>query len=185
MANETYLSERAATTAGPDPLRWFALVVILIAGFMDLLDVTIVNVAVPSILTDLKAGYAEIEWIVAAYVLGFAALLITGGRLGDIYGRERIFLIGVAGFTVASALCGVSVSPAMLIGARFGEGAMSGLMVPQILAIIHVTFPPEERGKVFGVWGGVLGSASAAGLIFARAGWSTSACSGPGRLRRA
>jgi MFS family permease len=166
MANETYLPERSATTAGPDPLRWFALVVILIAGFMDLLDVTIVNVAVPSILTDPKAGYAEIEWIIAAYVLGFAALLITGGRLGDIYGRKRIFLIGVAGFTVASALCGVSLSAPMLIGARFLEGAMSGLMVPQILAIIHVTFPHEERGKVFGVWGGVLGSASAAGLIF-------------------
>jgi EmrB/QacA subfamily drug resistance transporter len=132
---------------------------------MDLLDVTIVNVAIPSILKDLHAAYAQIEWIVAAYVLGFAALLITGGRLGDIFGRKRIFLIGVAGFTVASALCGLAVSPSMLIGARFFEGAMAGLMVPQILAIIHVTFPPRERGKVFGIWGGVLGSASVAGLL--------------------
>jgi MFS family permease len=147
----------------PGPRRWAALVVILVAGVMDLLDVTIVNVAVPSILQDLHAGYAQIEWIVAAYVLGFAALLITGGRLGDIFGRKRLFLLGVAGFTIASALCGLAVSPAMLIGARFVEGAMAGLMVPQILAIIHVTFPPRERGKVFGIWGGVLGSASVAG----------------------
>jgi EmrB/QacA subfamily drug resistance transporter len=142
-----------------------ALVVVLVAGFMDLLDVTIVNVAIPTILKDLDAAYAQIEWIVAGYVLGFAAVLITGGRLGDIFGRRRLFLAGVAGFTIASALCGVSVSPAMLIGARFFEGAMAGLMVPQILAIIHVTFPPQERGKVFGIWGGILGSASAAGLI--------------------
>ena len=148
-----------------DPRRWLALVVILVAGVMDLLDVTIVNVAAPGILKDLQATYAQFEWVVSGYVLGFAALLITGGRLGDIFGRKRIFLIGVAGFTVASALCGLAVSPAMLIAARFFEGAMAGLMVPQILAIIHVTFPLQERGKVFGIWGGVLGSASVAGLI--------------------
>jgi EmrB/QacA subfamily drug resistance transporter len=154
-------------TAPPalDPRRWAALVVILAAGFMDLLDVTIVNVAAPSILRDLQATYAQFEWVISGYLLGFAALLITGGRLGDIFGRKRIFLLGVAGFTVASALCGVAVSPGMLIGARFFEGAMAGLMVPQILAIIHVTFPPQERGKVFGVWGGVLGSASVAGVV--------------------
>src|SRR5215475_6575620 len=148
-----------------DPRRWAALVVILVAGVMDLLDVTIVNVAAPSILRDLQATYVQFEWVVSAYVLGFAALLITGGRLGDIFGRKRIFLIGVAGFTVASALCGLAVSPAMLIAARFFEGAMAGLMVPQILAIIHVTFPLQERGKVFGIWGGVLGSASVAGVV--------------------
>jgi EmrB/QacA subfamily drug resistance transporter len=148
-----------------DPRRWLALTVVLVAGFMDLLDVTIVNVAVPSILRDLRAEYAQIEWIVAGYVLGFAAVLITGGRLGDIFGRKRLFLIGVGGFTIASALCGVASGPAVLIGARFLQGAMAGLMVPQILAIIHVTFPAEERRKVFGLWGGVLGSASVAGLI--------------------
>lgn len=148
-----------------DPRRWLALTVVLVAGFMDLLDVTIVNVAVPSILRDLRAEYAQIEWVVAGYVLGFAAVLITGGRLGDIFGRKRLFLIGVGGFTIASALCGVASGPAMLIGARFWQGAMAGLMVPQILAIIHVTFPAEERGKVFGLWGGILGSASVAGLI--------------------
>src|SRR5256714_434233 len=148
-----------------DSRRWLALIVLLVAGFMDLLDVTIVNVAVASILRDLRAEYAQIEWIVAGYVLGFAALLITGGRLGDSFGRRRLFLIGMAGFTAASALCGLAGTPAVLIGARFAQGAMSGLMVPQILAIIHVTFPPEERGKVFGLFGGILGSASVAGLI--------------------
>src|SRR5215468_7564205 len=158
---------RTHGTAPPalDPRRWAALVVILVAGVMDLLDVTIVNVAAPSILRDLQATYAQFEWVVSGYVLGFAALLITGGRLGDIFGRKRVFLIGVAGFTVASALCGLAVNPAMLIGARFFEGAMAGLMVPQILAIIHVTFPLQERGKVFGIWGGVLGSASVAGVV--------------------
>lgn len=145
--------------------RWLALVVLLVAGFMDLLDVTIVNVAVPSILRDLHAEYAQIEWIITGYVLGFAAMLITGGRLGDTFGRRRLFLIGMAGFTAASALCGLAASPEMLIGARFAQGAMSGLMVPQILAIIHVTFPPRERGMVFGLFGGILGSASVAGLI--------------------
>jgi EmrB/QacA subfamily drug resistance transporter len=154
------------THASPeDRRRWLALVVVLVAAFMDLLDVTIVNVAVPSILRDLKAQYAEIEWIVVGYVLGFAAVLITGGRLGDIFGRKRLFLIGMGGFTIASALCGVANSPGLLIGARFLEGAMGGLMVPQILAIIHVTFSHEERGKVFGLYGGIAGSASVAGLI--------------------
>ncbi|WP_205856171.1 MFS transporter, partial [Phytoactinopolyspora endophytica] len=152
-------------TSTLDRRRWLALVVVLVAGFMDLLDVTIVNVAIPSIMRDLGAEYSQIEWIVAGYVLAFAAVLITGGRLGDIFGRKRLFLVGVAGFTVASALCGVAGDPVMLIGGRFLQGAAAGLMVPQILAIIHVTFPRRERGKVLGLWGGVLGSASVAGLI--------------------
>ncbi|TMQ91583.1 MFS transporter [Actinomadura soli] len=151
--------------AGPDPRRWLALTVLLTAGFMDLLDVTIVNVTIPTIMRDLDAEYAQVEWVIAAYVLGFAALLVTGGRLGDSYGRRRLFLVGVAGFTLASALCGLATGPEMLIGSRFLQGAMSGLMVPQILAIIHVAFSSEERGKALGIWGGTLGSASATGLV--------------------
>jgi EmrB/QacA subfamily drug resistance transporter len=139
--------------------------VVLVAGFMDLLDATIVNIAVPSIQSDLEADYAQIEWIVAGYVLAFAAVLITGGRLGDIFGRKRLFMVGMAGFTVASAWCGLATGPTMLIAARFFQGAMAGLMVPQILAIIHVSFPAEERGKVFGMFGAVVGSASVAGPI--------------------
>lgn len=151
-------------TAAPDRRRWIAFAVVLAAGFMDLLDVTIVNVAVPSIQTDLQAEYSQIEWIIAAYVLAFAAVLITGGRLGDIYGRKRIFLIGIAGFTIMSALCGISSDPAVLIGARFAQGAMAALMVPQILATIRVTFPKNERAKAVAIYSGVAGSASAVGL---------------------
>ncbi|HEU5161270.1 MAG TPA: MFS transporter [Streptosporangiaceae bacterium] len=165
MTRDSHDGPTGAAPPAPDRRRWFALVVVLVAGFMDLLDVTIVNVAVPSILRDLDAAYAQVEWVITGYLLGFAALLITGGRLGDSFGRKRMFLVGVGGFTVASALCGLATTPAVLIGARFFEGAMAGLMVPQILAIIYVTFPPEERGKVLGLWGGVLGSASAAGLV--------------------
>lgn len=147
-----------------DPRRWIAFAVVLAAGFMDLLDVTIVNVAVPSIQTDLGAQYSQIEWIIAAYVLAFAAVLITGGRLGDIYGRKRIFLIGMTGFTLASAACGFSSDPTMLITSRFVQGAMAALMVPQILAIIRATFPKEERAKAIAIYSGVGGSASAVGL---------------------
>ena len=149
----------------PDPRRWLALTVVLIASFMDLLDITIVNVALPSIQRDLHAGYPQLQWIVAGYALAFAIVLITGGRLGDIFGRKRLFLIGMAGFTAGSALCGTAVNPDMLIASRFFQGAMAALMIPQVLAIIHVTFPPQERGKVFGVYGGVAGSASVAGPI--------------------
>ncbi|MBV9321863.1 MAG: MFS transporter [Mycobacterium sp.] len=149
----------------PDPRRWLALVVLLIAGFMDLLDVTIVNVAIPSMLRNMHATYAQIEWVIAGYVLGFAALLITGGRLGDLYGRKRVFLVGVAGFTFASALCGFAADPAMLIRSRLFQGAMAGLIVPQVLATLHASFPADERGRALGAFGAVLGSASVAGLI--------------------
>ncbi|MET9212425.1 MULTISPECIES: MFS transporter [unclassified Nocardia] len=151
-------------TTTADPRRWIAFAVVLAAGFMDLLDVTIVNVAVPSIQSDLRAEYSQIEWIIAAYVLAFAAVLITGGRLGDIYGRKRVFLLGMAGFTLASAACGLATDPDVLIAARFAQGAMGGLMVPQILAIIQTTFPKEERAKAIAVYSGVGGSASAVGL---------------------
>ncbi|NUS45429.1 MAG: MFS transporter [Mycobacteriaceae bacterium] len=147
-----------------DPRRWLAFGVVLAAGFMDLLDVTIVNVAVPSIQQDLAAGYAQLQWIVAAYVLAFAATLITGGRLGDAFGRRRVFLVGMTAFTVASALCGSSTDPAMLIAGRFVQGAAAGLMVPQILAIIQVTFPAGERSRAIAIYSGVGGSASAIGL---------------------
>nr|WP_232541966.1 MFS transporter [Nocardia bovistercoris] len=134
------------------------------AGFMDLLDVTIVNVAAPSIQNDLRAEYSQLEWIIAAYVLAFAAVLVTGGRLGDIYGRKRVFLVGIAGFTVASAACGLSGDASMLIGARFAQGAMAALMVPQTLAIIRTTFPKSERAKAVAIYSGVGGSAAAVGL---------------------
>ncbi|MEV5839052.1 MFS transporter [Nocardia sp. NPDC052112] len=161
---DTDISPGADAPQNLDPRRWIAFAVVLAAGFMDLLDVTIVNVAAPSIQTDLGAQYSQIEWIIAAYVLAFAAVLITGGRLGDSYGRKRIFLIGMAGFTLASAACGISSDPTMLITARFVQGAMAALMVPQILAIIRATFPKQERAKAIAIYSGVGGSASAVGL---------------------
>ncbi|MBG0831916.1 MFS transporter [Planomonospora sp. ID67723] len=147
-----------------DPRRWLAFAVVLVAGFVDLVDSTIVNVAIPSIQRDLQADYVQLEWVVAAYVLSFAGLLILSGRLGDIYGRKRIFMIGMAAFTVASLSCGLSVSPAMLIASRLAQGAAAGLMVTQILAILRVTFPAHERGKAVALFGGVTGSSALFGL---------------------
>src|SRR6185436_9952889 len=100
-----------APGAAADRRRWFALAIVMTAAFMDLVDVTIVNIAIPSIERDAGATFSQIQWITAGYALAFAAGLVTGGRLGDIHGRKRLFLIGVAGFTVASALCGFAVNP--------------------------------------------------------------------------
>ncbi|MEV7088530.1 MFS transporter [Streptomyces sp. NPDC093085] len=135
------------------------------AAFMDLVDVTIVNIAIPSMERDLGASFGAIQWITAGYALAFAAGLITGGRLGDIYGRKRLFLIGISGFTIASALCGFAASPEMLVGSRLLQGAMAAMMVPQVLAIIHVTFPAHERGKVFGLFGAIVGLGAVSGPL--------------------
>ncbi|MDT0449215.1 MFS transporter [Streptomyces hesseae] len=151
----------ATSHAPPDPRRWLALTALLAGTLMDVIDVTIVNVAIPHIQEDLGASYTAVQWTIAGYALTFALLLITGGRLGDIYGRKRLFMLGIAGFTVASALCGFSVNAPMLIAARVAQGAMAGLMVPQVLATVHVTFPKGERAKVFGIHGAI----GAAGTI--------------------
>lgn len=153
-----------ATSQPADPRRWIAFATVLSAGFMELLDVTIVNVALPSIQTDLDAEYSQVEWIVSAYVLAFAAVLITGGRLGDFFGRKRMFMIGMTIFTVSSAACGLSVNPTMLIASRAVQGVAAGLMMPQILAILRVTFSERERPKAIALYGGVCGSAAAVGL---------------------
>ncbi len=152
-------------TSAPDPGRWLAAAVMLTATFMDLLDSTIVNVAIPSIRHDLGAGYAATQWITAGYALSFALLLITGGRLGDIIGRKRSFQLGVAGFTAASLLCGFAPSPTVLAGARVLQGAAAALMVPQVMAIIHATFPARERPKVFAIFGAITGLAAVIGPI--------------------
>ncbi|MFD6417207.1 MFS transporter [Streptomyces sp. NPDC060194] len=158
-------SKTPAGASAPDGRRWFALAIVMTAAFMDLVDVTIVNVAIPSITRDLDASFSSIQWITAGYALAFAAGLITGGRLGDIHGRKRIFLIGVTGFTVASALCGFAANPEMLVAARLLQGAMAALMVPQVLSIVHATFPAEERGKVFGLFGAIVGLGAVSGPL--------------------
>ncbi|MEU3689494.1 MFS transporter [Streptomyces narbonensis] len=162
-------SHEAVTDAAPtdtsDKRRWIALAIVMTAAFMDLVDATIVNIAIPSIERDLGASFGAIQWITAGYALAFAAGLITGGRLGDIYGRKRLFLLGTAGFTIASALCGFAANPEMLVASRLLQGAAAAMMVPQVLSIIHVTFPAHERGKVFGMFGAIIGLGAVSGPL--------------------
>ena len=147
------------------PHRWLALAIVMTAAFMDLVDVTIVNIAIPSIQRDAGASVSQIQWITAGYALAFAAGLITGGRLGDIHGRKRLFLTGVAGFTLASALCGFAANPEMLVASRILQGGMAAMMVPQVLSIVHATFPAHERGKVFGLFGAIVGLGAVSGPL--------------------
>ncbi|GAA1268344.1 MFS transporter [Kitasatospora nipponensis] len=144
---------------------WPALLVVLFAAFMDMLDLSIAAVATPAIQRDLHAGYTAGQWLVAAYALAFAVMLIPGGRLGDIYGRRRVFLIGVAGFTLASAACALAPSAGALIAARFVQGGFGALMVPQVLAVLQVLFPPAKRGAAFATYGTVMNLAQLAGPI--------------------
>ncbi|MEC4591712.1 MULTISPECIES: MFS transporter [Nitrospirillum] len=138
--------------------RKSALVIVAGAFMMDLIDLTIVNVALPSIQRDLGAGPAAMQWMVAGYAVAFAVLLITGGRLGDTHGYRRLFMVGVAGFTVTSLLCGAAASPALLVLSRLAQGAAAALMLPQVMSLIQVMYPPAERIgalAIFGVLGGL------------------------------
>ncbi|MEZ0093004.1 MFS transporter [Streptacidiphilus sp. EB129] len=143
--------------------RWHILGVILAAEIMDLLDTTIVNVAAPSMARGFGGGDTQIQWISAAYTLTFAVFLITGGRLGDLVGRRRMFLVGTIGFTLCSTLCAVSVDSGMLIGSRALQGAFAAMMIPQGLGILRETFPPEETGSAFAAFGPVMGLSSVLG----------------------
>ena len=165
MSTPTATTGPGRAPGGADPRRWVALGVVLIAGFMQLVDISIVNVAIPSIQRDLDATYSQIQWVLAGYQLAFAVMLITGGRLGDIFGRKRLFMIGMAGFTVASALCGLAQTPEMLIGSRVLQGLMGAVMFPQILSVIQVTFPPKERATAFGLFGATIGLATITGPL--------------------
>ncbi|KAB1147111.1 MFS transporter [Streptomyces luteolifulvus] len=154
-----------AQAPAADRRRWFALAIVMTAAFMDLVDVTIVNIAIPSIQREAGASVSQIQWITAGYALAFAAGLVTGGRLGDIHGRKRLFLIGIGGFTLASALCGFAAGPEMLVASRILQGAMAAMMVPQVLSIVHATFPAHERGKVFGLFGAIVGLGAVSGPL--------------------
>jgi len=160
--------------------RWWVLWAMVAAQFMFVVDAFIVNVAIPTIRTDLHASPAQINAVIAAYLIAYAALVIVGGRLGDIYGAKRVFLLGLAGFTLASIWCGLAHSATELIIARLVQGAMAALMVPQVLATIHVLFSGEERARAFGIYGLALGFGGAAGFLaggllvtldFAGLGW--------------
>ncbi len=142
---------------------WLVLVVLTSGFFMILLDTTIVNVAIPAMSAGLNTTLDQILWVLNAYILTYAVLLITAGRLGDLYGQRNLFAIGLFVFTLASALCGFSQNATELILARILQGVGGAILTPQTLAIITTLFPPERRGAAFGIWGGVAGLATIAG----------------------
>ena len=147
------------------PRRWLAAIVLIVGALMDMIDVTIVNVALPSIRRDLHASATQLEWVVSGYMLAFAAALIIAGNLGDRFGRKRVFMAGVALFGLASLAAGLSGSGAELIAARVVQGAAAAAMAPQVLATFRAIFGREERGTAFGIYGAMLGFASAIGLV--------------------
>ena len=142
---------------------WIVLVVLVTGFFMIMLDTTIVNVAIPAMSAGLNTTLDQILWVLNAYILVYAVLLITAGRLGDLYGQRNLFAIGLAIFTVASALCGFAQNAEQLIAARVLQGVGGAILVPQTLAILTSLFPPDRRGAAFGIWAGVAGLATLAG----------------------
>jgi MFS family permease len=148
-----------------DPRRWAALAILLVGAFLAPLDFFIVNVALPSISSGLRANSGEVQLVISGYSVVYAVFLITGGRLGDIFGRKVIFLAGLAGFAVASAVCGLAWSPASLIAGRLLQGLAAAAMAPQALASIHALFPARERGRALSIYGITLGLASIAGQL--------------------
>ncbi len=145
--------------------RWSALPVLVTGAFMVVLDFFIVNVALPSIATGLHAGQSSLEWVVAGYGLAFAALLITAGRLGDEYGRRRMFTIGLALFTVTSLACGLASDPTTLVLARIAQGAAGGVLMPQVLSIISVTYTGRDHARALSIYGMALGLAAVGGQL--------------------
>ncbi len=144
--------------------RWWVLAIVVAAQFIFGVDAFVVNVAIPTIAAELHASTAQIESVIAIYLIAYATLIVTGGRLGDIYGTKPVFLAGVTGFTLTSLWCGLAQSGPELIAARLAQGATAALMVPQVLATLHLLFTDHARGRAFGIYGIVLGLAGAAGF---------------------
>ncbi|MBN6051929.1 DHA2 family efflux MFS transporter permease subunit [Nonomuraea sp. RK-328] len=165
----TVTAPRALTGLQPHRWRWPALGVILAAEVMDMLDALITTIAAPTIRKDLGGEESLVQWLGAGYTLAMAIGLITGGRLGDLLGRKRMFLIGATGFTLTSLLCGLSTSPELLIAGRALQGLFGAVMLPQGLGMIKEMFPPEEIGKAFGAFGPVMTISSVGGPILG--GW--------------
>lgn len=149
----------------PDPRRWRILAVTLVVGFMSLLDVTIVNVAIPSMQEGLGTSASTVQWVVSGYALAFGLVLVTGGRLGDAFGRRRLMLVGLVGFVTASALVGLAPSVELVIAARLLQGMSAGLLTPQNSGIIQTLFRGAERGRAFGLFGFVVSVSSALGPV--------------------
>ena len=152
-----------------NPLRWFVFAVVIAANIMDLMDATIVNIAGPSIRAALGGSASTLQWLPAGYTLAFAVFLITGARLGDMFGRRRLFLIGSAGFTVMSAACAIAPSPGVLIAFRVLQGSFGALMIPQGFGMLKEVFDEDEMTKVFGAFGPMMGLSILAAPILAGA----------------
>src|SRR2546421_703723 len=135
--------------------KWWTLAAVSFGLFMIMLDNTIVNVALPSIQSSLGLKISELEWVVTGYALTFGALMLTGGKLADLLGRRRMFVVGLVIFTLSSLACGLAGSAGVLIGARVVQGVGAALMNPATLSIITVTFPSRQRGTAIGIWAGV------------------------------
>ncbi|GAB3453755.1 MFS transporter [Kineococcus endophyticus] len=149
----------------PDPNRWRALAVCLVVGFMTLLDVSIVNVALPSIESSLGAGSSQVQWIVAGYALAFGLVLVPAGRIGDLYSRRLMFVVGLGGFVLTSAAAGLVQSATALAVVRLAQGISAGLVNPQVLALIQQLFTGAERGRAFGAFGTTIGLSTAVGPL--------------------
>ncbi len=145
--------------------KWWTLLAVCVATFMLLLDVTIVNVALPAIERSLKASFSDLQWVIDAYALTLAALLLTGGSLSDLLGRRRVFVIGIAIFTFASLLCGLAGSPTVLNLSRGLQGIGGAFMFSTALALLAAAFPPRERGTAIGIWGATTGASVAVGPL--------------------
>src|SRR3954468_10476145 len=145
--------------------KWWTLIAVCIGTFMLLLDITVVTVALPEIARDLKSTFNDLQWVVDAYALTLAALLLTGGSLADRLGRRAVWMFGMVVFIVASALCGLATSPLMLTLSRALQGIGGAYMFTTGLALIASTFPPSERGVAIGIWGAVTGMAVAVGPL--------------------
>ncbi|MGW0836881.1 MFS transporter [Streptomyces prunicolor] len=151
----------------PARTRWAILAVILAADVLDLLDSTITNIAAPTIARDLGGGPALVQWLGASYALALGVLLVPGGRLGDRYGRRRVFLVGLAGFVVASLACGLAPGPVFLVVARLVQGAFGALLIPQGFGILGASWPRDQIGKAFSLFGPVMGLSAVGGPILA------------------
>ena len=165
MTEDTEAPTRGPATDDPHPQRWRILAVSLVIGFMALLDVTIVNVAIPSIQSGLGTTAGTVQWVVSGYALAFGLTLVTGGRLGDAYGRRRLMLIGLAGFIVASAAVGLAPTVGWVIAARLAQGAAAGFLTPQNSGLIQQLFSGAERGRAFGLFGLTVSVASGLGPV--------------------
>jgi len=159
-------ADAATVNAGPDPLRWKALTVVCAAFFMTILDVSIVNVALPSIGTSLHFSQDNLQWVITAYAITYGGFLLLAGRLADLYGRRRVFMIGVVIFTFASLFCGLAWSESVLIASRAVQGLGAAVITPSALSIVMTTFEEgAERNKALGIWGALGGGGAAVGVL--------------------